>query len=239
MSLFVGNISKSVTSSELEKLFGEYGSCRINYKGSYAFAEYDHEKDAEEAQENLQSRDMGGRKINIEWSKKSRKFDESKSRRRRSISPRRNDGRCYNCGRKGHYLRDCKSSRRHSRSRSRSHGRRRRSSSRDRRHSHRSSRRRSRSRSSRSHSYRRKGRKGSSGSSSSSRSRRRSPSSRDKSPYEKKRRSSEEKKERNSERNGHKSEEKKEKRESRSRSRGASRSHSRRSERDRSPDEKK
>ena len=145
MSLFVGNISKSVTASELEKLFGEYGSCRINYKGSYAFAEFDHEKDAEEAQEQLQSKDMGGRKINIEWSKKSRKFDESKSRRRRSVSPRRNDGRCFNCGRKGHYLRDCKSSRR-SRSRSRSH-RRRRSTSRDRRHGHRSSRRRSRSRS--------------------------------------------------------------------------------------------
>ena len=111
MSLFIGNISKTVTSSELEKLFGEYGSSRINYKGSYAFAEFDHEKDAEEALDNLQSKDIEGRKINIEWSKKSRKFDESKSnRRRRSVSRDRgrNDGRCYNCGRKGHYLRDCK-----------------------------------------------------------------------------------------------------------------------------------
>jgi RNA recognition motif-containing protein len=109
MSLFIGNISKSVSSSELEKAFSEYGSVRINYKGSYAFAEFDHEKDAEEALDNLQSKDMGGRKINIEWSKKSRRFDESKSRRKRSVSSRgRNDGRCYNCGRKGHYLRDCK-----------------------------------------------------------------------------------------------------------------------------------
>lgn len=107
MSLFIGNLSKSITSSELEKTFGDFGSCRINYKGSFAFAEFENEKDAEDALENLQSKEMGGRRINIEWSKKSRRFDESK-RRRRSVSPRRKDGRCYNCGSKGHFLRDCK-----------------------------------------------------------------------------------------------------------------------------------
>jgi RNA recognition motif-containing protein len=108
MSLFIGNISKSVSSSELEKLFSEYGSVRINYKGSYAFAEFDHEKDAEEALDSLKNKDMGGRKINIQWSKKSRKYDETKNRRRSISSRGRNDGRCYNCGKKGHYLRDCK-----------------------------------------------------------------------------------------------------------------------------------
>jgi arginine/serine-rich splicing factor 7 len=107
MSLFIGNISRQVTTSDLEKEFNVYGHCKINYKGSYAFAEFEHEKDAEEALDSIQNKDLGGRKINIEWSKKSKKFDESKSRRKRSISPRR-DGRCYNCGLKGHYLRDCK-----------------------------------------------------------------------------------------------------------------------------------
>jgi RNA recognition motif-containing protein len=110
MSLFIGNISKTVSSVELEKLFSEHGACRINFKGTFAFAEYDHEKDAEEAIESLQNREVGGRKMNLEWSKKSRRFDESKvSRRKRSVSNRRgSEGRCYNCGRKGHYLRDCK-----------------------------------------------------------------------------------------------------------------------------------
>lgn len=109
MSLFIGNISRSVTANDLEKSFGEYGSCRINYKGSYAFAEFENDKDAEEALDALQQKNLGGRPINIEWSKKSKKFDATKSkRRRRSISPKKGEGRCYNCGSKGHYLRDCR-----------------------------------------------------------------------------------------------------------------------------------
>ncbi len=110
MSLFVGNISKTITAADLEKAFGEYGHTRINFKGSYAFAEFEQERDAEEALDNLQGKTFGGRQINIEWSKKSRRFDPSKSKRkRRSISPRRaREGRCYNCGSKGHFLRDCR-----------------------------------------------------------------------------------------------------------------------------------
>jgi RNA recognition motif-containing protein len=109
MSLFIGNISRTAYASDLEKYFGEFGQCRINFKGTYAFAEFENEKDAEEAISNLQNKSIGGREINIEWSKKSRKFDDSKSRRkRRSNSPRRRDGRCYNCGSKNHFMRDCK-----------------------------------------------------------------------------------------------------------------------------------
>ena len=109
MSLFIGNISKSVTATELEKAFGEYGTCSINYKGTYAFAEFDNEKDADDALANLQGKNMGGRAINLEWSKKSKKYDGSKStRRRRSISPRRTEGKCYNCGSRNHYLKDCR-----------------------------------------------------------------------------------------------------------------------------------
>ncbi len=108
MSLFIGNISRSVTVGDLEKEFTSFGHCSINYKGSYSFAEFDNEKDAEEAMEHLQSKIMGGKRINIEWSKKSKKFDSDNNKRGRSISPRKRDGRCYNCGLKGHYLRDCR-----------------------------------------------------------------------------------------------------------------------------------
>jgi splicing factor, arginine/serine-rich 7 len=107
MSLFVGNISRSVTATDLEKEFTSFGHCSINYKGSYSFAEFDNEKDAEEAMEHLQSKNMGGKRINIEWSRKSKRYDGDR-KSRRSVSPRKRDGRCYNCGLKGHYLKDCR-----------------------------------------------------------------------------------------------------------------------------------
>jgi len=51
------------------------------YKGSYAFVEFDQEKDAEDAMNDLQGKDMGGLAITIEWSKKSGRFDPKDSKR--------------------------------------------------------------------------------------------------------------------------------------------------------------
>ena len=44
MSLFIGNIANLITTKELEDIFSKYGKCKINYKGAYAFAEYEEEK---------------------------------------------------------------------------------------------------------------------------------------------------------------------------------------------------
>jgi RNA recognition motif-containing protein len=132
--LFVGNISNTVRQSDIEKYFEEFGECRVKFKGSYSFVEYDKENDADNAYKNLQNKKIGGREINIEWSKQSGKFDPSKSRKGKvSNSPRRQSDRseirCYTCNSMGHYARECrdggssKYSRRRSRSRSRSKSR--------------------------------------------------------------------------------------------------------------------
>lgn len=66
MSLFVGNISKNVRRADVIDEFEKFGKCDIAFKGgSFAFVEFDNERDAEDAMEDLQGKDMGGLKLNI------------------------------------------------------------------------------------------------------------------------------------------------------------------------------
>ena len=99
MSMFIGNLSSSVNVSDLEKLFGEYGKCTIKYLGTYGFAEFDEEKAAEAAFSHLQGKEINGKEMKIEWSKKSNRYEKGSS----SFS-----GRCYICGHRGHFARDCR-----------------------------------------------------------------------------------------------------------------------------------
>lgn len=92
MSLFVGNVSKNVSSRDLEKAFGKYGDCEVDLRvhphtslisqRSYAFIKFKEENDAEEAKAKLHNEDFGGLKINIEWSKKSGRYDSKEARKR-------------------------------------------------------------------------------------------------------------------------------------------------------------
>jgi len=79
-------------------------------KGAFAFVDFEHLSDAEKAKEELVDMDMGGVKINIEWSKKSNNYDPAnRPPFRRNDNRDREDKRCYNCDRTGHLQRDCKS----------------------------------------------------------------------------------------------------------------------------------
>lgn len=52
-------------------------------QGKYAFIQYKSESEAEQAKNRLQGKDLQGLRINVEWSKKSGRYDENKRKTRR------------------------------------------------------------------------------------------------------------------------------------------------------------
>ena len=67
--------------------------------------DYYNEKDAEEALNALNGKEIGGRALTVAWSKQSSKFDPDKNVR--SSGAGRDEQRCYNCDEKGHIAREC------------------------------------------------------------------------------------------------------------------------------------
>eukprot|EP01017_Pseudomicrothorax_dubius_P017597 TRINITY_DN1978_c0_g1_i2.p2 TRINITY_DN1978_c0_g1~~TRINITY_DN1978_c0_g1_i2.p2 ORF type:complete len:185 (-),score=30.17 TRINITY_DN1978_c0_g1_i2:136-690(-) len=123
MSLFVGNLSRDVDLKDLESLFKYYGSCKVDKRPnrSFAFVEFDNEADAEEAKEKLHGHKLRGEPINVEWSKRSNRFEETEGgrskRARKPLRRNRSNSRSESRSRKR------SNRRKRSRSRSRSKSR--------------------------------------------------------------------------------------------------------------------
>ncbi|XP_060528015.1 serine/arginine-rich splicing factor 7-like [Cylas formicarius] len=152
--VYVGDLGNSASKQEIEDAFRYYGPLRNVWVArnppGFAFVEFEDSRDAEDAVRGLDGRTICGRRARVEMSN-----GKSGGGRFRGPPPRSRgrpfhpDDRCYECGDRGHYARDCNRYRRGRRDRSRSRSR---SRSRDRRSRSRSNRSNSRSRSrSRSH----------------------------------------------------------------------------------------
>ncbi|KAG5676826.1 hypothetical protein PVAND_006633 [Polypedilum vanderplanki] len=141
--VYVGDLGSNADKQEIEDAFSYYGPLRSVWVArnppGFAFVEFEDARDAEDSVRGLDGRTICGRRARVELStgKSARGF---RSRGGRGRSPNRREDRCYECGNRGHFARDCRrrnggGSRRGGRSRSRSRSRRSRSHSRDHRYS--------------------------------------------------------------------------------------------------------
>lgn len=112
MSLFIGNISRSVTSKDLRNIFEKYGKCAVDVKGSFAFVDYEQMRAAEQAKNTMHGKEIAGNVINIEWSHKGRQGTKKPISQSSNPQPVRSTARgdieCYVCNEIGHMAKDCK-----------------------------------------------------------------------------------------------------------------------------------
>ncbi|KAJ6646422.1 Serine/arginine-rich splicing factor 7, partial [Pseudolycoriella hygida] len=118
--VYVGELGNSARKNDLEDSFSYYGPLRNVWVArnppGFAFVEFEDARDAEDAVRGLDGRTICGRRARVELSngKSGRGFRGPPSRSRgRPFDPA---DRCYECGDRGHYARDC---RKHGRSRRR------------------------------------------------------------------------------------------------------------------------
>jgi len=84
--LYCGNLSYSVTNSQLEELFAQHGEVKsvniIEGKG-FGFVEMGSTEDAEKAQEALNGTDFEGRTLNVDEARPPRERDRGRRDNRR------------------------------------------------------------------------------------------------------------------------------------------------------------
>jgi RNA recognition motif-containing protein len=76
--LFVGNLSYSVTSEELNTLFSEYGEvveAKVIENKGFGFVEMSSQDEAVQAKEALHDKDFSGRSLNVDEAKPPRSRD--------------------------------------------------------------------------------------------------------------------------------------------------------------------
>ena len=108
--VYVGDLGSGASKQELEEAFSYYGPLRNVWVArkppGFAFVEFEDMRDAKDAVRGLDERTICGRRVRVELStgKSRNRFRGPQSRRGRPFHP---DDRCYECGKRGHYARDC------------------------------------------------------------------------------------------------------------------------------------
>lgn len=109
--IYVGDLGSNATKQELEDAFSYYGPLRNVWVArnppGFAFVEFEDPRDAEDAVRGLDGRTICGRRARVEPSNGKRLRDRGGPSRRGGGRPFHPEDRCYECGERGHYARDC------------------------------------------------------------------------------------------------------------------------------------
>ncbi|KAL1139883.1 hypothetical protein AAG570_006860 [Ranatra chinensis] len=101
--IYIGDLGNSANKQDLEDSFSYYGPIRnvwiARNPPGFAFVEFEDPRDAEDA-----VRTVCGRRVRVEMSNGARRRSGPPPRRGRPFHP---EDKCYECGERGHYARDC------------------------------------------------------------------------------------------------------------------------------------
>jgi len=101
--LHVADLDSNAGKRDLEKLFGKYGPLKEIWMARsvpcFAFVVFRYREDAEESQRKADGSEVSGRRIRVTVAR-----PRTRGRGRRGFDP---GMRCYQCGERGHFSRDC------------------------------------------------------------------------------------------------------------------------------------
>lgn len=125
--VYVGDLGNNARKNELEYAFSTYGTLRSVWIArnppGFAFVEFEDARDAADSVRGLDGRTVCGRRARVELSTGRYAGGRNDRKGTKGGRPFHPEDKCYECGGRGHYARDCRRYGRRRRSRSRSRSR--------------------------------------------------------------------------------------------------------------------